>query len=551
MHIIECDFEFSGFDDHLVKAGTSVYLWHLCRQFRAAGHRVTGLTPAHGLLGRLREQHEITNLAWRCPARVPIPLDPRIWPGFDGQATLDIDVTAHRLEIGGVEIILLSGGVLDEYTTTFYPPAGLEGRSLSFFKPLVFQIAAARFLAETAAPGTVIHLHEPAYHYLIPAALAGRGLVTVSTVQTNMPVNTKVYGPEVRAVLSFLGGDPSIADGLTDPPVPPGLREFLPAALLHEEHPALPGHDHLSLLGLVARSADALDFLSAGQLDHALTQAGSPFEELFQGFSARRELLARRDRLFVGGCAIGDDWLNLRHSPGWRSPERRQRTLTALGLDPALPTIYHNARYTVQHKGQQEMFRALLRLLDDGERFNALLHCLAPSPPPDPDRDALVRRHPGRVRIETAPMTQPELIDWATASDLCLFPSKFEMDTFLMAMGEAMAAGAVPVATAQQGMRHFGHAFDTGEPGATGLALPRSFRIDDPVLTEAIRAGVRQMLHLMRTEPVRFEELRDRAVEVAGRFSWRQTAHRFLEIFAATAGRTPAPARTCETTCDV
>ena len=98
-------------------------------------------------------------------------------------------------------------------------------------------------------------------------------------------------------------------------------------------------------------------------------------------------------------------------------------------------------------------------------------------------------------------MTQAELTEWALASDLCLFPSKFEMDTFLMAMGEAMAAGAVPIATAQQGMRHFGHAFDLGDPAATGLALPRSFRVDDPVLTEAISAGLRRMLRLIREQP--------------------------------------------------
>ncbi len=167
--------------------------------------------------------------------------------------------------------------------------------------------------------------------------------------------------------------------------------------------------------------------------------------------------------------------------------------------------IYHNARYTVQHKGQQEMFRALLRLLDSGEQVSALVHCLAPERPDDPDMAALERRHPGRVRIRTGPMTQPELIDWALASDLCLFPSKFEMDTFLMAMGEAMAAGAVPVATAQQGMRHFGHSFDLADPAATGLALPRSFGVDDPALTDAICAGVRRLLALMRDRagPVR------------------------------------------------
>jgi glycosyltransferase AcbS len=536
--IIECDFEFSGFDDRLVKAGTSVYLWNLCRHFRAAGHRVTGLAPAHGLLGSLRERHEITTLDWHFAADIPVRLDPRVWPDFAEQSSIPVTATAHRLHIGGVDIVLLAGGLLDEYTDSFYPPPELEGRSLSFLKPLIFQVAAARFLISTAAPGTVLHLHEPAYHYLIPAALHGRGLVTVSTVQTNMPINTRVYGPEVRALLAYLGGDPSVTDGLTDPPVPAGLREYLPAALLYEDHPEQPGHDYISLLGLVARSADVLDFLSSGQLEHALTQAGSPLEELFEGFSARRELLARQDALVVGGCAIGDEWLDLR-----RSSERRSQTLTALGLDPALPTVYHNARYTVQHKGQQELFRALLRLLDEGERFNALLHCLAPRPPADPDLDALLRRYPDLIAMRTGPMTQPELIEWATASDLCLFPSKFEMDTFLMAMGEAMAAGAVPIATAQQGMRHFGHAFDLSDPAATGLALPRSFRVDDPALTEALCAGIRLMLGLMRTEPARFAALQARAIAVARQFSWQQTARRFLGIFAAAADGPPGAAR--------
>jgi glycosyltransferase involved in cell wall biosynthesis len=527
MDIIECDFEFSGFDDHLVKAGTSVYLWNLCRQFHAAGHRVTAVTPAHGLLSRVRERHPVSRLDWEYTARIPVRLDPAIWPDFAEPVLVPVAATAHQVDIDGVRIVFLSGGVLDDYTDSFYPPAELEGQSLGFLKPLIFQVVATRFLADTAEPGTVLHLHEPAYHYLIPAALKGSGLVTVSTVQTNMPVNTKVYGPEVRTLLSFLGGDPAVTAGLTDPPVPPALREFLPAALLYEDRPDRPDHDYLSLLGLVARCADALDFLSPGQLDHALTQAGSPFERVFAGLSASRELLARRDRLFVGGCAIGDEWLNLE-----RGDAGRERTLTSLGLDPALPTVYHNARYTVQHKGQQEMFRAIARLLDDGERFNALLHCLSSRSPSDPDIDVLTSRYPDMVRIVSGPMTQPELIGWALASDLCLFPSKFEMDTFLMAMGEAMAAGAVPIATAQQGMRHFGHGFDLTDPSATGLALPRSFRINDPVLTDALCAGIRAMLHLMRAEPARFQAMRDRAIAVARQFSWKQTAGRFTEIFA-------------------
>jgi hypothetical protein len=40
---------------------------------------------------------------------------------------------------------------------------------------------------------------------------------------------------------------------------------------------------------------------------------------------------------------------------------------------------------------------------------------------------------------------------------------------------------------------------------------------------------------MMRAEPARFEAMRDRSVAVARQFSWRQTADRFAEIFAAAA----------------
>ena len=228
MDIIECDFEFTGFDDHLVKAGTSVYLWNLCRQFHAAGHRVTGLTPAHGLLGRLRERYEVSTLDWQYSADIPVRLDPAIWPEFAGQAMVPVAATAHRIDIDGVRIIFLSGGPLDDYSDSFYPPRELEGQSLGFLKPLIFQVVATRFLSDMPI-GTVLHMHEPAYHYLILAALRGRGLVTVSTVQTNMPVNTKVYEPEVSTLMSFLGGDPGVTAGLTDPPVPSALPRCGPA----------------------------------------------------------------------------------------------------------------------------------------------------------------------------------------------------------------------------------------------------------------------------------------------------------------------------------
>jgi glycosyltransferase involved in cell wall biosynthesis len=542
LRIIECHFEFSGFDDHLVKAGTSVYLWNLARQFKAAGHHTGAVTAAHGLLPLLREQYEVTELDWHGEDEIPVRLDPAVWPGFPETITLPVSARACQITVDGIDIVLLSGGILDAYPDSFYPPRELRGTSTDFLKPLVFQVMAARYLRDRAPAGSVVHLHEPFYHYLVPGLIAGHGFHVVSTVQTNMAVNTKVYGPEVRTVLNHLGADASVADGLADPPLDSRLdramRAFLPRTLLYQDYPERPGHDYITMLGLVVRSVAAMDFLSEGQLDHALTQAETPFEQLFQRLAVRRELRAREDLLVVGGCAIGDEWLDVR-----RSEQARKQTLTALGLDPALPTIYHNARYSVQHKGQKELFRGVRQLLDEGHRCNALLHCLAPEPPEDEDLEALIRDHPDLVRADTGPMGSPELKEWAAASDFCVFPSKFEMDTFLMAMGEAMASGSIPVATAQRGMRHFLHSFDLDAPGATGLALPRSFRVDDPLLTDAVYEGLVRVLDLWHRDPERIAELRVRARDVGRSFTWKAAAGRFLAVFEACAARSrPADA---------
>jgi glycosyltransferase AcbS len=307
---------------------------------------------------------------------------------------------------------------------------------------------------------------------------------------------------------------------------------------LFNEYPERPGHDYISLLGVVAASCDALDFLSPGQLEHVVPQADTPCEELFQHLTVRRVLRRDPRRLVVGGCAIGDSWFRAE-----RDPRRRRQVLTGLGLDPALPTVFHNARYAVDHKGQHEMALGLRACLESGHRVNALLHCLSARPLADPILEDLVRDFPTLVRLETRPMTGEELEGWALASDLCLYPSKFEMDTFLLGMGEAMACGAIPIATAQAGMRHFGHdPVPERDPDATGLALPRSFRPDDPLLTQAVRDGLERMLRLLRDRPDKAAELRDRARRRARTFTWDRVAERFLAIFDdVRTGRLPEP----------
>ena len=542
MNVIECHLEFGGFDDRLVKGGISVYLWNLCLALRRHGTQVSALTASHGLLTYLTQRHSLQDLGWRDQHTVEIPLDPAVWPQHGAVTRLHFATTAHRLRVADIDITLLDDPLLRSHPDTFYPPYDAKGRDLTFLKPLVFQVAAARYLRENAEPGTVVHLHEPLYHYLMPAVLAQAGVHSISTVQSNMPVNKKVYGPEVRALLRYLGAAPDIVSGIHDPdldsPRLRAIRAALPLTKLFNEYPERPGHDYISLLGVVAASCDALDFLSPGQLEHVVTQVDTPCEELFQHLTVRRVLRQDPRRLVVGGCAIGDSWFRAERNPG-----RRRQVLTGLGLDPALPTVFHNARYAVDHKGQHEAALGLRALLESGQRVNVLFHCLSARPLEDAILEDLVRDFPALVRLETRPMTQEELEGWALASDLCLYPSKFEMDTFLLGMGEAMACGAIPIATGQAGMRHFGHGpVPEGDSDVTGLALPRSFRPDDPLLAQAVRDGLERMLRLLRDRPDKAAELRERARLRARTFTWDRVAERFLAIFDdVCAGRLPAP----------
>jgi hypothetical protein len=92
-------------------------------------------------------------------------------------------------------------------------------------------------------------------------------------------------------------------------------------------------------------------------------------------------------------------------------------------------------------------------------------------------------------------------------------------------------------------MRHFGHDPDPEkDPDATGLALPRSFRPDDPLLTQAVRDGLERMLRLLLDHPDKAAELRNRARRRARTFTWDRVAERFLAIFDdVRSGHLPEP----------
>lgn len=522
LHVIETYFECCGFDHTFLQGGTSVYLWNLSRAFAARGHRVSIVTPAHGRLDDLRERYEVEDLPYEDVHAVPIVLDPQVWRDFPAEVSVELRTTAHRIRLDGVDLYFLADDYLNRLPDTFYPPYSAKGRDLVFFKPLMFQVDCVRFLrAWFGDEKALVHAHEPYYHYLIPAALRDDpSKLVVSTVQSNMPITKKVYGPEVRRLFDELGVDVPLPGPDTAEALPTAIRQYQQLTHLYYDYPP----DHVAVYELTAEYADLIDFLSEGQLDFYASFRDTPFEALFARLPMAGVVRRNAHKMFVGGCAITDEWL------GWDPADvDREKVLGRLGLDPALPTFFHNARHAVHHKGQVELLRAVDRVLSAGLAANFVVRCISGNGIDDPFFHEVAGRHPGRLHLEWERVEERRVFEYAAAADFCLFPSKFEMDTFLIAQGEAMAVGAVPLATDQRGMAHFRHA--DGPDTTTGFAVNRSFAEDDELLTAALAARVREAVAVWTGDPDRYRELARRAAAVARTFTWEHCADLHLAAF--------------------
>lgn len=530
LHIIEHYFDACGFDLRFVQGGTSIYLWNLSRECATRGHRVSLVTPGHGQLERIRELHPVEDLDYVEEYQITIPVDPQTWPSHTDGISWTLRTTAHRVRIDGVDVYLLSNEVLDQLPDTFYPPYESKGTDPVFFKPLIFQLDSIRFIRRWFADEkAVIHAHEPYYHYLLPAAFAEDPTKSVvSTVQSNMPITKMVYRPKVEALLRSLGVQIDL------PPRQPPISEPLDVAMsqyqslthLHYEYPT----DSVEVYALVVEHADLVGFLTPGQLEHYATFADTPFETLFARLPIARTVQRAAHKFFVAGCAIGDHWLAVD-----RSAVDRSAMLRNLGLDPDLPTFFHNARLALHHKGQLELLRAVDRVLDEGLRANFIIRCLSTSGGDHAYFREVADRQAGRIHLEFHRAPEEQILGYAASSDFCVFPSKFELDTFLIAQGEAMACGAVPIATAQSGMAHYGHVEDPvsgpHRVGATGFAVHRSFAEDDPVLAGALAERFRVAVELWFRRPAEHARLSRNAIETARRFSWARCAELHLAAF--------------------
>ena len=538
MHIITFSFECGGFDQKLMRGGLSPLVWQLSRRYARLGHRVSLVTPAHGHVDRLRASHRIEDLPGLTRTRaIPLVLDPKLWERHPGDPVLELTTTVHRMRLDGVDVYFLSNAYLDLLPDRLYPPPGSEGRDLCHFKPLVFQTEGLRFVQEflrSDEEPAVVHAFEPAYHYLLPPVLARDPMLrTVSTVAANAPIAQKVFRPQVERLLELFGTTAVDLDALDE--VPPAedcghavRQRALATTRMHVEH----GPDHVGLFPLIAAHADLVDFVSPGQQEYYSTFRDAPVVTVFEEMPVARLMRRRADRLLAGGCGVTDSWLA-------RDPAAvdRGKVLRRLGLDPEQPVYYHAARYAVHHKGQLELFRAIEDVLDGGLRAGFLIRC-----PAGDGRTAnayfqsVADRHPGQVRLSWEQADEDELFEEAACADFCVYPSKFELDGFLIAQAEAMACGAVPIATDQRVTRHFRHALAPDAPEATGFAVRGSFRDDDPRLARELAAAIRTAAEVFSSPGtsgtgISYARLSENSRRLARGFTWDRAARRRLAAF--------------------
>lgn len=550
MKILEVYMECGGYDYQLIKGGISVYTWNLSNAFLEVNRteklaesveQVAILTAMHGQQEYLKAQHGLVELDYCHQWTMRIDADPAIWHN-EQPIELALTTKAYRLDKGEVSIYILSNHILDLYPDTYYPPYESKGKDIGFFKPLVFQAEVIHFIRDYFANQQwLIHAHEPYYQYLIPAAFTkDPSKKVISTVQSNMPINKKVYLPKVVSLCKQLAIEiePALfTDNVPESKFNQCLQEYLPVTHLNYPYPK----DYLNLFALCVQYSDKVDFLSKGHLEFYSQFSGTAYRPLFAQQKIGQLVQANKDKFFVGGCAISNSWLEQDFSLF-----EREKTLTDLGLDPALPTFFHNARYAPNHKGQVEIVLAVEQLLNAGHQANFILRCVSGSGIPDERFHQLARDYPNHVVLRWKMQSEQALMAMAAASDFALFPSKFEMDTFLIAIGEAMLAECVPIASEQLGMKHWWQCqrFSEGNP-PTGFSVVRSFREDDPELVDSLLSSFYAALTLFE-QPDSMREQAAYARQHALKFTWNNAAKLHLNAMMEVVGAESGPAHESE-----
>lgn len=533
MHIVEVAYEATAFDVQLTRGGTATMVWDLARHYTAAGHRVSIVTPAHGNVAYLQERYQAMQLGATDEHSVALALDPAIWAERAQQSSLEASTTVFFMQREGIDLYFISDAYVDLLSDILYPTNEMQGTDVAFLKPLVFQVDALRFIdRHFDDQACVVQCYEPAYHYLLPPVLAARpDTVVVSTVVVNTRIDDLVYRPQLERTFESFGVAIDLeqfANHERDDTLSRALRDYFRPSYLSRDHSS----DYTCYFGMVAAYSDLVDFVSPGQRAYYSTFRGAPFEARYERLGVSSVVKRTANKHFVGGCALPDWWLE-------RSVATVDRAdvLGRLGLRPERPTFYHAARLAQNHKGQVELFRAIETVLATDQDVNFVVRCAVASAGHgqtvgDPFFQEVADRFPKNVYLDWQMVAEDVLFEQCASSDFCLFPSKFELDGFLITMAEAMACGAVPIATAQETLSHYRHTTDVRDPEATGFAVPRSFRSNDSALADRLAERIREAAGIYRDDPETYKRLAESSSRLARSFTWRKSAEERLKWFA-------------------
>lgn len=532
MHILETFFT-TGFDYKMIRGGIDVYIWNLAKNFIKKDHKVSIVIPAHGQIEYLKTQYKVEKVDYQHTYRLPIALDMDVWKGFREVEEIPLTTTVYKLTKEGIDIYLLSNEYLDKYPDTFFPPYETKGKDLSFFKPMIYQIDFIFFVRQYFADEKLlIHAHEPYYLYLIPIAFKDDNRKKViSTVQSNMPVDKKIYKKKLENVLNFLGLQINFSQNkekYEDSEFHRCMMEYMPVTHLYYKYNQ---EKYINFYSLILEYSDAIDFLSDGHRYFYTTFQDTAFQPLYHELEVSRYIQRNFYKTFVGWCAIGNPWFEEARTKASR--ESRMETLQRLGLNPEWPTFYHNARYAVEHKGQVELMKAIGRVLEKTQKVNFIIRMLSANGIKHDFFLELAAKYPKNLYLEYEVRQESDLISYVKASDFCIFPSKFEMDTFLIAQGEAMLNGLVPLATRQYGMIHWDHFIDMHKNEATGFSLIRSFSEDDVLLVDDLERKIFEAIAIYKNHQDKYHTLSENSRKTASKFSWDFSANSHLTVMQA------------------
>ena len=504
-------FDAAGFDPRMIKGGPSHFVWNLAHSIAANREDSALLIPSHGELELFIQDWGFENIWEMTVPTLELPLEPDIWPTPSNLCISGI-LTLWKGTIQGVEVFVIDHYLLRAYRDSYFPPYETKGKDLGFFKPLVFQILCLHVLLNSGYFSTIepIIFHEPYYHFLMIHILALKGYENLfSVIHSNMPLEKRFYFPTLQPVGRIFGLELDCDyPQRTNNPAISFMESILPSTHLH--YPQGEGI-FIPIMLWPLRDSLRILFLNEGHRQFVIHQSHTPMENLISKLPLHTDLKKIEITSGILGACLNALWLE------GNIPKRNNERSTK---------FFHSGRWAPGHKGQFELLEAVQRFVRDNTDSDSsfILHFLGLDEKTKSLLNEQINNSP-RVVILNQTLDQKALKQFYQECDFCIFPSKFEMETFFMSIGEAMTQGCIPISTIQIGTQHW---WSTLPDSILGLWLTRSFQEHSTQLVDEIIQSIKAASDFHHNNFRELEKIRDTVAEKAKEIGGRNIAQRLI-----------------------